>query len=140
VPRAIERGVDLGFEPPAAADIAVIRGDAVLLREMLSNLIDNAIRYAGGGSAVTVTVGAGPACEIAVVDNGPGIPEAERERMLQPFSRGNQIASPGTGLGLTIVEEIARGHGARLSLETAAEGTGLRVVVRFARSGGEPPR
>jgi two-component system sensor histidine kinase TctE len=136
-PRAVDQGVDLGFEAPDAEAAAVVRGDPLLLRELLSNLIDNAIRYTGRGGTVTVLVGAPPACELVVVDNGPGIAEGERERLLEPFARGGHAAMPGTGLGLTIVDEIARGHGAKLELLANVAGPGLRAVVRFAPS--EPP-
>ncbi len=131
VPRAVDLGVDLGFEAPGAGVPALVAGDPLLLRELLSNLVDNALRYTGRGGTVTVTVRHAPACELVVVDNGPGIPEGERKDVLQPFARGTQSSVPGTGLGLTIVDEIARGHGAALLLLGNDGRPGLRAVVRF---------
>jgi two-component system sensor histidine kinase TctE len=131
VPRAVEGGIDLGFEAPEGSPRTVIRGDPLLLREMLSNLIDNAVRYTPCGGAVTVAVALHPAPMLTVADNGPGIPPAERERVLQPFYRGADNAAPGTGLGLSIVNEIARGHGAALRVGESAGGRGTCVTVTF---------
>lgn len=131
VPRAVDLGVDLGFEAPGAGAPALVAGDPLLLRELLSNLVDNALRYTGRGGTVTVAVREAPACELVVVDNGPGIPVHERKDVLQPFARGTQSSVPGTGLGLTIVDEIARGHGATLLLLGNDGRPGLRAVVRF---------
>ncbi len=131
VPQAVEGGIDLGFEAPEGSPRIVIRGDPLLLRELLYNLIDNAVRYTPCGGAVTVAVALHPAPTLAVADNGPGIPPAERERVLQPFYRGADNVVPGTGLGLAIVDEIARGHGAALRLGEPADGRGTRVTVTF---------
>jgi two-component system sensor histidine kinase TctE len=131
VPRAVEGGIDLGFEASEGSPRTVIRGDPLLLREMLSNLIDNAVRYTPTGGAVTVAVALHPAPMLTVADNGPGIPSAERERVLQPFYRGADNTAPGTGLGLSIVNEIARGHGAALRVGEAAGGRGTCVTVTF---------
>ena len=137
VPRAVDLGIDLGLESPEPGVSAIVAGDPLLLRELLSNLVDNALRYTGRGGTVTVAVGGPPTCELSVVDNGPGIPEGAREQVLQPFARGAQLAVPGTGLGLTIVAEIARGHGATLTLLGNDGRPGLRAVVRFPPP--EPP-
>jgi two-component system sensor histidine kinase TctE len=135
VPKAVERGIDLGFEAPVDCARIVVRGDALLLREMLSNLIDNALRYTPSGGAVTVAVAARPGPALIVSDSGPGIPVAERERVLQPFYRGVDNAAPGTGLGLAIVDETARGHGATVRVDEPPEGRGTCITVSFpARS------
>lgn len=131
VPHAIERNIDLGFEVGDAA--AYVNGDPILLRELLGNLIDNAIRYTPPGGQVTVTVtSAAGACSLSVEDNGPGIPAAERERVFERFHRLLGNGADGCGLGLAIVREIAFSHGATVALEEAAGGQGTRVRVDFA--------
>jgi hypothetical protein len=106
---------------------ADIDGQTELLQE-LRNLIDNAIRYAGAGAMVTVRV---DGHRLAVEDNGPGVPAFERESIFKRFYRGESSASrDGSGLGLSIVREIARIHGAAVALESTPGG-GLTVVVTF---------
>jgi len=126
---ALANDVDLGFELEPAA----VHGNATLLREMATNLIDNAIRYGGRGAHVTVRtfVRAGRAV-FEVDDDGPGISPPERERVLERFYRLDDAHGPGSGLGLAIVKEIATLHGAALSLQDRAEGRGLRITVSFA--------
>ncbi|AOY93503.1 hypothetical protein BKK79_18145 [Cupriavidus sp. USMAA2-4] len=107
-----------------------------LLQELLGNLLDNAIRYAGPHAEVTVRVGqgtthAGDGAWLQVVDNGPGIDAGERERVFSRFYRGESgTARPGSGLGLSIVREIARLHRAHVDLAPTAGG-GLTVTVLF---------
>jgi two-component system sensor histidine kinase TctE len=129
--RAQSKGIDLGFEAETA-DIRV-RGHAVTLREIVMNLVDNAIRYTQPGGVVTtrISVAAGTAT-LTVEDNGPGIPEALRERVLERFYRIDDRDSDGCGLGLAIVKEFASQLGARLTLRSAREGVGLAVDVVFA--------
>lgn len=133
VPRALDAKIDLGFEPAAAA--ARVMGDRLLLEELLGNLLDNALRYTPAGGEVTVRVEESdkhPA--VMVEDNGPGIPEDERELVLERFHRGrNTQQSPGSGLGLSIVREIAQTHGASVSVGPGRDGTGTRIAVRFPR-------
>jgi two-component system sensor histidine kinase TctE len=136
VPRALQAGVDLGFEDagddaPAAVEV---QGNALLLREALVNLIDNAVRYAGRGSEVTVRArqSGRDAC-IVVEDNGPGIPSADRERVFERFVRATHEGS-GCGLGLAIVKEIAEQHGGEVTLADAHPGRqppGLRAALRL---------
>jgi two-component system sensor histidine kinase TctE len=103
------RGVDLGFEVAASRHRRPDRTAAGLL----GNLIDNAIRYAGAGAMVTVRV---DGHRLAVEDNGPGVPAFERESIFKRFYRGESSASrDGSGLGLSIVREIARIHGAAVA-------------------------
>lgn len=140
VPVARGCRVDLGFEGDDAVEIG---GQPELLQEMVGNLVDNAIRYAGAGAMVTVRVGwepagadAAPSALLQVVDNGPGIAPAEREQVFQRFYRGESSQSrEGSGLGLAIVREIARLHGADVRL-SATPGGGLTVSVVFARGAG----
>jgi two-component system sensor histidine kinase TctE len=133
LPDALARRHDLGFEGRLATP-CVVHGDALLLREMLSNLIDNALRYSPDGGAITVSVGRDPrsgGVTLAVADTGPGIPADERERVFEPFYRGADVVAAGTGLGLPIVRTIAHAHGASVSLGPGADGHGLRVAVAF---------
>jgi two-component system sensor histidine kinase TctE len=134
LPSAIERRQDLGFEGAAAGGGLVVRGDALLLHELLSNLLDNAIRYTPEGGVITVDVRRGEdgAATLSVVDTGPGVPVKDRERVFEPFYRGSEAVAPGTGLGLAIVRTIALAHGASVSLAPGAGDDGLRVAVTFA--------
>ena len=132
VPRALRAGVDLGLDPALEedGDAVPVRANGLLLREALSNLIDNAIRYAGRGAEVTVRVRREGALAVAEVeDNGPGIPAAERERVFERFVRGTTVGD-GCGLGLSIVKEIIERHAGQVELADGAAG-GLRVVVRL---------
>jgi two-component system sensor histidine kinase TctE len=127
VPRAIAAGIDLGFE----LQPATLVGRPALLRELLANLIHNALQYAGRGARVTVRSrrdARGTVLEVE--DNGPGIPAAERERVFERFVRGVNAGATGSGLGLAIVRDIARMHKAELRLMDA-QGGGLLVWLRF---------
>ena len=131
VARSMDAGVDLGFE----LETARLDGHGFLLREMLANLLDNAINYAGPGARVTIrtrTSTVAPICAILEVeDNGPGIPEEDRERAFERFQRGN-AGGTGSGLGLSIVRDIAGHHNALAELLDGPGGVGLKVRVTFA--------
>ena len=131
VPQAIERHIDLGFEGEGGP--VHIEGDRLLLQEMLSNLLDNALRYTQVGGQVTVrTALNGKEAELSVEDNGPGIPPEEHERVFERFYRVLGSGAEGCGLGLAIVREIAEGHGARVTLANGNSGCGTSVRVTFA--------
>ena len=134
LPRANARGQDLGFEGPAPGRGAVVRGDRLLLRELLSNLIDNALRYTPDGGVITVNVARGPAtgATLAVTDSGPGIPASDHDRVFEPFYRGSESIATGTGLGLAIVRSIAAAHGASVVLRAGPNECGLQVAVTFS--------
>jgi two-component system sensor histidine kinase TctE len=127
---SLQAGQDLGFD---LAD-ASLQGDPLLLRELLDNLVDNALQHAGRGARITVRSGVleGQAF-VEVEDDGPGLPEAERSAVWQRFHRGSAALGPGSGLGLAIVRDIARLHGAQALLLPAATGRGLLARVRFPR-------
>jgi two-component system sensor histidine kinase TctE len=133
VPRALARSIDVGYDGEDAA--AWIEGDSFLVRDMLGNLLDNAIRYTQQGGQVTVRVAVGPnAVALSVEDNGPGIPEHERERVFERFYRVLGTRTEGCGLGLAIVREIALGHRAEVSLAVGAGGQGTVARVAFPRA------
>ncbi len=139
VPRALEHGIDLGYEgPEQLPDDCLMDGNPTLLQEMTRNLVDNAINYSGRGGVVTARVLFDRFSGVQILqveDNGPGIPENERELVLQPFYRALGTNVDGSGLGLAIVHEIAQQHGAAVMMEDAhpdAVPRGLRVSIRFA--------
>jgi two-component system sensor histidine kinase TctE len=133
LPAANARLQDLGFEGPSVPGAITVHGDHVLLRELLSNLLDNAVRYTPEGGIITVEIGSdrdGDAL-IAVRDTGPGVPDDERGKVFEPFYRGRDSLATGTGLGLAIVRTIADAHGASVVLEANPDGVGLCVAASF---------
>ncbi|WHZ18581.1 MAG: hypothetical protein OJF55_000730 [Rhodanobacteraceae bacterium] len=132
VPDAISRGIDLGYRGPEHG--VVVIGDAVLLRELLGNLVDNAARYGSRGNGmITVGVQADDAggCVLSVQDNGPGVAPELIPRLGERFFRAVGNGHEGTGLGLAIVREIAERHGADLAFANHSDPHGLRVEIRF---------
>jgi two-component system sensor histidine kinase TctE len=129
---ALARHMDFGFVAPDQP--VMIQGHTGLLEELINNLIDNALRYCPEGSNVTLSVSGLRLPELAVTDDGPGVPETERERIFERFHRGETADAEGCGLGLAIVREIAIVHGATVNAEVGREGRGTRFVVRFPRS------
>lgn len=122
-PRALAAGIDLGYE---GEDSLWIAGEKLLLHEALSNLLDNALLYAGHGSVVTVRVTqASGQTEIDVEDNGPGLSEADLTHVFERFWRASDLPG-GCGLGLAIVNEIAHRHGGRASAH-AVQPQGLKI-------------
>jgi len=128
VPKALAKNIDLGFELEDAWTL----GDPLLLRELLANLLDNAIAYTDAGGAVTVRtrVADGEAC-LEVEDNGIGIPDSERTRVFERFYRVASAGGAGSGLGLAIVSEIAEAHHAKVEILTPPDGRGICVRVAF---------
>ena len=134
--KADHHGIDLGADTEA---LVMVNCDREQIRVLLNNLVENALRYTPAGGVVDVQVlmhNNQPT--IRVVDNGPGIPEAERAWVFDRFRRGEQAVvaglESGSGLGLAIVRAIANRHGAAVALHTAAGGRGLAVEVVFAPS------
>lgn len=161
VPRALEKRIDLGYEGPetgrdaAAGRSALVSGNPLLLRELIRNLVDNALQYTPAGGTVTVRIVDDPFGQVVVLqveDSGPGIPLAERDRVFQPFYRTLGTDVDGSGLGLAIVREIAVQHGAQIQLEDAnlrhrpglsdqagaAFGPGARFTLRFPSASARP--
>jgi two-component system sensor histidine kinase TctE len=125
---ALARGLDLGLE----ADVAVwVRGDAPMIREMVVNLIDNAVRYTPDNGIVTAAVREEQGKAVfTVADSGPGIPVEERARVFERFYRVAPAQGEGSGLGLSIVQEVVEGAGGKVLLGEAEEG-GLLVTVEL---------
>jgi two-component system sensor histidine kinase TctE len=141
-PRAAEKGIDLGYDGAEAdAPGVTVKGNPTLLKEMVRNLVENAIHYSPSTAerpgVVTLRVLVDPYSKVLVLqveDNGPGIPAAERELVFQPFYRALGTNVDGSGLGLPIVREIAQRHGATVSVEAAHPGQtppGACFTVRF---------
>lgn len=126
---AIARGIDLGYEGPDG-DLP-ISGEAHLLREMIGNLVDNAIRYGRPGGRITLGLTTSP-LTLTVDDDGPGIPAPERALVIERFYRRAATASQGCGLGLSIAREIAVRHKAQLSIKDNPRGQGVRIEIAFA--------
>jgi two-component system OmpR family sensor kinase len=133
VPLAQARGIDLGVP---RAEPGEIEGHPEALRILMRNLLDNALKYAPAGGTVDLSVWREDGSMLlAVEDSGSGIPEEERERVLDRFHRVPGTEAPGSGLGLAIVKAIAELHGAALRLEHSERLGGLRVELRFAARG-----
>ena len=113
---------------------AWVEGDPDLLTQMIVNLIENALRHTPRGSHILVRASAKPqGAELAVIDDGPGVPKAERTRVLDRFFRlEHSRSTPGNGLGLALVAAVARLHRAEARLEDAKPGLAVRIVFRNA--------
>jgi two-component system, OmpR family, sensor histidine kinase TctE len=130
---AVQKKIDLSLEAPA--DV-VVDGQALMLHELVTNLVDNAIRYTPVGGQVVLRVRAldGGGALLEVEDSGEGIAEAEREKVFRPFYRSAaslETNQGGTGLGLAIVRDVASVHGAGIELTQGSGGRGLKVSIAF---------
>jgi two-component system sensor histidine kinase TctE len=123
---AAARHVDLEFDLAPAP----IEGDPVLVGELAANLVDNATRY-GAKYVLIGTRREGTRSVLEVVDDGPGIPRAERERIFERFHRMDRSDRGGSGLGLAIVREIAQRHDATIAVDDGPTGRGVRISVSF---------
>jgi two-component system, OmpR family, sensor kinase len=124
---ALTRNIELALEPQPAP----VLGDREALRTLVRNLVDNAVRYTPAGGRVRVSTGGGAGgATLVVIDSGPGIPAADRERAFDRFYRRANAPEGGSGLGLAIVKAIADRHGAKVRLDDVPGG-GLKVTVGF---------
>lgn len=130
VPRALDKQLDLGFDMAPAW----LLGEPLLLRELLANLIDNALRYTAPGGSITVRCGSAADAWLEVEDNGIGIPAAAITKVRERFYRVEGSPGDGCGLGLAIVDEIARVHDAVLEITAPAAGRGTLVRLRFPQA------
>ena len=126
---ALDKGIDLAFE--VQEPLIFIDGNAIMLREMVSNLIDNALRYTPAKGHVTLSIRRDQEnVHLCVTDDGPGIPIEERDKVFQRFYRilGNGN-SEGSGLGLSIVREICQAHQGTISIADGTSGQGLTIEI-----------
>lgn len=131
-PEALEKNSEI--ELIAAENEPFIQGHSTAIAILIRNLVDNAIRYTPEGSLIRVEVKDGEHEVLLIVsDNGPGIPEHLRSQVFQRFFRLLGNKSPGSGLGLGIVQQVAELHQASISLDTASGGHGLKVTVAFPK-------
>ncbi|TVO58794.1 sensor histidine kinase [Denitromonas halophila] len=138
-PLALQKRIELAFEGDGEAPV---RGNAQMLRELISNLLDNAIRYSPPETQVVVATGClNGVVALSVGDEGPGIPPAERDKVFQRFYRIlGQGTAPGSGLGLAIVQEIVSSHGGQITLDQTSAAGGLTILVEFAQHRPGAPR
>lgn len=130
--RNLDRSVECGLDMGAEARPAQVTGNSRLLDDLLSNLVDNALHYTPAGGHITVRCGSVDGRPyLEVEDDGPGIPEAERVRVRERYYRMPGSPGRGCGLGLAIVDEIARLHHADLTIDAGANGRGTGMKVRF---------
>ncbi len=130
---AVEKNIELSFDGSEVP--ANVLGDMQGLQELVINIVENAVLYTQRGGIVAVTVLQASEVQLVVEDNGPGIPSDERERVFERFYRILGTGIPGSGLGLSIVSEIARSHNARVLLERGSGGSGTKVIVQFIKAG-----
>ncbi|MCC6658408.1 MAG: sensor histidine kinase N-terminal domain-containing protein [Rhodocyclaceae bacterium] len=131
VPRAMEKKIDLGFEGTGWP--LQVSGNALLLRELIVNLVDNAVKYTPPEGRVTVRSRASEFAILEVEDDGPGIAEADRELVFERFYRVLGNEAPGSGLGLAIVREIADLHLGSVQLKPSPSGRGTLAQAVFPR-------
>lgn len=146
VPHALHKHIDLGYEGPGPGTRGVVvDGNPVLLHELARNLLDNAINYTPSSQQRPGVVTArllpdtfGRVLLLQIEDSGPGVPQSERDLIFQPFYRALGTDADGSGLGLPIVREIARQHGAEVRVDDVRPGAampGARFSLRFPASG-----
>jgi hypothetical protein len=127
-PAAELKNIDLGFHSDGALTVS---GDPVLLAQALSNLIDNALKYAPENGEITVEVrNRFGTVEISVSDNGPGIADSEKSKVMERFYRGDASrGTPGAGLGLSLAQAVAKLHGSALELKDRSPGLRVALVL-----------
>lgn len=130
VPAALQRKMEVSFNGPGSP--ALVQGDETLLRELLNNLLDNAVCYGREHGEIVVSIDAAPYPRLTVADDGPGIPATEYERIFERFYRIPGSRGEGCGLGLAIVREIADLHRARVKLGKTGSRRGVCIEILFA--------
>ena len=131
VPKALQRSIELSFESPEES--LYVRGDELLLKELIANLLDNAISYGYDHGNILVKVHRHPLPCLTVEDDGPGIPDNEMNRVFERFYRIPGSPGNGCGLGLAIVKEIAELHKARFELSKSSMKGGTRIELIFEK-------
>ncbi|GAA4250351.1 extracellular solute-binding protein [Azospirillum formosense] len=140
--RAVAGNTAIRLDIDRAAEPATVPGDAISLREALTNLLDNAVKYAGPSGPIDLTLTPRPnrrGLRVEIADRGPGVPDAEKRRVLERFGRGSSAAGvAGSGLGLAIVTSVVEAHGAAFAL-LDRPGGGLIARIDFPEAGGAAP-
>ncbi len=131
VPKALQRNMELSFESPE--ETLYVNGDEILLKELLANLLENAISYGYDNGNILVKIHHQPAPCLTVEDDGPGIPDTEMDRIFERFYRIPGSQGNGCGLGLAIVKEIADLHKARFELSKSGIKGGTRINLIFEK-------
>jgi two-component system sensor histidine kinase TctE len=132
VPKALQKDIELSFEAPELA--LFVKGDKVLLTELLGNLLDNAITYGHKPGSILVRLTNEPIPCLIVEDDGPGIPDTEHDKIFERFYRIPGSSGIGCGLGLAIVKEIADLHQVKLIIGNSTHG-GIRIDLKFNKMG-----
>ena len=131
-PHCVKRQVELAFSaPPSPIEIC---GDRLSLHELTKNIAENAITHSPEGGTVHIHIANEDTVSLIIEDDGPGIPDQERERVFEPFYRVPSNNMVGTGLGLSIARDIARTHQATITIEDSEDSCGTKVVVKFPQS------
>ncbi len=138
VPKALQKNIDLSFE--STEDIIYIKSDAILLRELFANLLDNAISYGVNNGNILVVLKKSPSLCLTIEDDGPGIPDIETNKVFERFYRIPGSVGNGCGLGLSIAKEIADLHKAQLILTKSSSKGGVRIDLIFTHSADCPSR
>ncbi|MFC5358704.1 extracellular solute-binding protein [Azospirillum himalayense] len=137
--RAVAGDTAIRLDIDRAAEPATVPGDAISLREALTNLLDNAVKYAGPSGPIDLTLTPRPngrGLRVEIADRGPGVPDAEKRRVLERFGRGSSAAGvAGSGLGLAIVNSVVEAHGAEFAL-LDHPGGGLIARIDFPAADG----
>ena len=132
-PTALKRDISLSVDDQIAGD-SLIFGHEVALQTLVSNLVDNAIRYSPENTTISLILSAiDDRYQLQVIDQGPGIPESLRERVFERFYRVVGTQQTGTGLGLNIVHQIVQLHKGDIQLSTSESGNGLTVTVTLPK-------
>ncbi|MDD5581141.1 MAG: sensor histidine kinase N-terminal domain-containing protein [Methylobacter sp.] len=129
VPKALHRKMELSFEGLEQA--LYVKGDEILLRELLNNLLDNAVSYGYDHGNIKVKLYRNPSLCLTIEDDGPGIPEVEMNRVFERFYRIPGSSGNGCGLGLAIIKEIAELHNARFQMSRVSARGGVRIDLVF---------
>ncbi len=128
IPKALEKKIEISFE--TSTKVILVRADSILLTELLSNLLDNAIRYGHTKGIIVVKLSCDPVICLTVEDDGPGIPKPEKNKIFERFYRSPNSSGEGCGLGLAIVKEIANLHKIKILLLKSNSG-GTRIDLQF---------
>jgi two-component system sensor histidine kinase TctE len=133
IEQAVRKDLELVYE--SCSEPAIIYGEPTGLRHLVTNLVENAIAYTPAGGSVQVKVRADSGVVLSVLDSGNGIPEEERDKVFERFYRVVGTKGEGSGLGLSIVKEVANAHNARISIADGLGVSGTSITVEFSPNG-----